>query len=379
MKPRIPDYHETARREAAVVAATPDPFFTWPVDRIIADSPFVDRGQLLAGLEAFHKERMAKIPSATRYVEAVPWVDYVIRVDRELQRLTGMSERDMALYRSLHAYVLFRGFARLALPPVEKCRVAFVPETDHGPVHIKNVDDPNTYWKPEPEPTWLFPRAEQMLYTDGVGNGLHMDDEPAEIFPLPVMQMYPLYADDVPGAVEFLRRYSPFWGRANLLLHDRQHRAAAIEKCSFNFFEVFPPGPNGAIHISGMTCRDPQSPQGQYQRAQRQKYLARFNLPADGPDTLFWGLCRQCEDKLAGGLQRLRRPARLDDLLALFTRPWPEGLNKSGQRLHKDQGLLGYTLITYAILYAEKRLLRWQRSALPACSYPDMPEEFRWD
>mgnify|MGYP001586483709 CR=1 FL=1 len=378
MNVRLPNALETAQREAAAVNAHRDEYLAWPLDRIIADSPFVERARLVAGLEAFHRERMARIPPASRYPEAVPWVDYVIRVDRELQRLTGMSGLDMALYRSLHAYVLFRGFYRLAPPSVEKCRVAYVPDSDHGQIHIKNVDDPNTYWKPEARPAWLFPQPEQTLFSDGVGNGLHMDDEPAEIFPLPVMQMYPLYSGDVPGAVGFLRRYSPFWGRANLLLHDRQKRAAAIEKCSFNFFEVFEPGPDGAIHISGMTCRDPNSPQGRFQRAQREKYLRLFGLPPDGPDSAFWAICRQCEEKLAGGLCALGRPAQLESLLQLFTRPWPAGLNKTGQRIHKDQGLLGYTLISYAILYDEKRLLRWQRSALPECRYPDSPEEFSW-
>ena len=66
------------------------------------------------------------------------------------------------------------------------------------------------------------------------------------------------------------------------------------------------------------------------------------------------------------------------NLIRLFTRPWPEGLNKSGLRVHPDQGLLGYTLISYVIIYGEQRMLRWQRSALPECRYPDVPEEFRF-
>ncbi|OGV62027.1 MAG: hypothetical protein A2498_01710 [Lentisphaerae bacterium RIFOXYC12_FULL_60_16] len=377
LKP-LPNPVETARREVATIQANPDACLKWPLDRIIADSPFLDRETLLAGLEAFRKERMAKIPSATTYPESVAWVDYVLTVDREVQRAMGFGDREMALYRDLRDYIMFRGMARVAPPAVEKCRVAYVPDSDHGELHMKNVDDPNTYWKPEGKPTWLFQQKDQTLFTDGVGNGLHMDDEPPELFPLPARNMMLYYCDDVPSGVEFLTRYKYFWGNGNYLLHDTRKRSAAIEKASRNYVEVFYPGPDGRSHISGMTCRDPKSPQGAYQRAQRRKYLKLFNLPDDGPDMCFWNACEKFEAKLANGLKDLGTPAKMDNLIRLFTRPWPEGLNKSGLRVHPDQGLLGYTLISYVIIYGEQRMLRWQRSALPECRYPDVPEEFRF-
>lgn len=378
----LPDPNQIACREAAHLANNREQYLEFPVQRVLSDSPFADRHALLDGITTFHRERMARTPDPIRYPESAPWVEVVRETDRRLQELTGISDTDLAIFRSLHAYVQFRGMqaaATLRQPAMtEKCRVAYIPDSDHGALHIKNLDDPREHWKPEGEPTWLYPRDDRNLFSDGVGNGLHMDDEPDDIFPLPVRVMYREFTDDVPGAVEFLTRYASFWGSANILLYDRSQRVVAIEKCSHNFIEVFEPAANGCGHISGMTCRDPASPQGRYQTAQRDKYLKLFGRDDQCADALFWNMCRQFENKLAAALANLPRPAPMNELVELFTRAWPEGLRKTGQRLHPDQGLIGYTLITLFLLQAERRLLRWQRSALPDFIYPDTPEEFRF-
>jgi hypothetical protein len=374
----LPSALETAQREAQQIRANRDLYLKAPLERILADAWFVDSRSLLAGLTAFHQERMARVPSRAQYPEAQPWVDYVRTVDREVQRLAELSDADLALLRSLHAYLLFRGFGHAQPAGAEKCRVAYLPESNHGRLHVKNVDDPIAHWRPEGKPTWLFSLPDQKLWSDGVGSGLHLDDEPPEIFPLPVLAMFRQYADDVPTAVAFLTRYSPFWGNCNILLHDSRKRSVAIEKCSYNYIEVFHPGPDGRSHISGMTCRDPQSPQGRYQSAQRQKYLRLFNRPADCSDNAFWDMCGLFERKLAAFLREEPRPAQLEGVIRLFTTPWPQGLNKTGQRIHPEQKLFAYTLISYVILLDERKLLRWQRGLAPEVKYPAKPEVFEF-
>ncbi len=375
----IPDPVAASQREAAVLTANRQVSLYAALDRVLADAPFVSRDRALAGLAAFHRERMAKIPSSTKYPESAPWVEYVLAVDRGVQRLAGLSDEEMALYRSLHDYLAFRGFGLAAAAPgAEKCRVAYVPESDRGRVQFKNVDDPATHWKPEGPPTHRWPKRDQTLWSDGVGSGMHLDDEPEETFPLPVRQMLPQLCADVPGTVEFLTRYSSFWGRANMLFHDAQKRSVAIEKCSYNYIEVFYPGPDGISHISGMTCRDASSPLGRYQEAQRRKYLAMFNRLEDSPDMAFWSTCRKFEEKLASSLAAMGPRPRFEDIVRLFTTPWPEGLNKTGQRLHPKQGLIGYTLMSYGILLDEGRMIRWQRSAPPELKYPDQPEVYEF-
>jgi hypothetical protein len=363
--PTAPDPLAAAKMVADRVNADRKQWLVTPIDRVLTDSPFVDRASLVDGLEAFHKERMSKRPSVAKYPESTPWVDYALKYEAELVRLASLSAFELATLQSLGSFTAWRGFAqaRIVRPAAvdEKCRVAFVPDTELGRVHIKNVDDPITHWKPQTD-TPQFDYYNADLVSDGVGSGLHMDIEPLELFPLPALTMYKQYATDVPGAVDFLRRYSSFWGGGNLLVRDKQNRSAAIEKCSYSFFEVFYPGPDGRSHISGMTCRDPDSPQGRHQTLMRKRYVERFNIGEDCADNAFWDVCFKCEKKLAKAIKDLGPKAGSDALINVFKTPYPEGLNKTGMRLHPKQGLLGYTLITQAVLLDKREIRRWQRS-----------------
>lgn len=371
----VPDPKAAARAEADTIARDRDFALERPLERIILDSPFLDAATVRRETLRFHQERMAKIPSSAKYPEAGPWVNYRIELDRELKQLANLTDEELALYRSVWDYVCFRGVAAAApAPPVEKCRVLYAPETDRGQLHIKNVDDPAKHWKPHPPLTGRVNAYDNPLGTDGVGSGLHFDDEPEEIFPLPALIMCRAACSDVPGAVEFLTRYKSFWGRANFIVYDRQKRSAAIEKSSYNFIEVHYPGGNGVSYISGMTCRDPNSPQGKYVQRQRDKYIERFNRGADGVDRRFWATARQFEDKLAGAVKAMSKPAKSADIVDLFTTPWPQGLNKTGSRVHEDQALVAYTLQTVAVFRDEGKYYRWQRTEPPGLTYPTRPE-----
>jgi len=371
---RLPDPLRKAQQEADRLRATPALYLEAPIERVIADSPQLDRRVLLEGIEQFHAERMVKVPPPARYPESLPWVDHILAVDRELRRLAGLTDRQMAIYRSLSEYLTFRGFAHAARRAAgdERCRGAYLPDTDRGEMTIKNVDDPLSYWKPDRSVPKALPGS-ALLNMIGVGSGLHMDEEPDEIFPLPAREMVHHYADDVPAAVEFFKRYCPFWGRCNIILFDRMKRSCVIEKCSFKYMDVFWSGPDGQSHVSGMVCRDPETVQGRHQQAMRQRYLKLFGLPPDGPDGAFWAACRKFEDKLAGALRAMGPRPGFEGLVGLFVTPWPEGLNKTGLRPHPESGLVGYTLQTHVSLLDERKYLRWQRSE-DGSTYPAQPE-----
>ncbi len=361
-----------AQSEADHITAQGYDVFERAVQRVLFDAPWLASESLLDGLESFHQERIDKVPSATTYPESSVWVDYVLSVDRELKRLLNLDARQIAIYRSLNDFLMFRGIARSSLRQQEKCRVVYIPQTDHGQFHAKNIDDPAPpNWRPQPKPEAL-PHAGNLVW-DGVGSGLHLDDEPDEIFPLPITTMYQHYADDVPSAVDFLTKYSKFFGGMNFVLHDRQKRSVAIEKCSRNFIEVFEPDPtSGFSHCSGMACRNPESPQASYQRAKRQEYCEKFGLPNDGPDWTFWNACHTAEEMLASGVRSMLGTPRRDDLFKHFTTPWPDGLNKPGVKLHPEQTVPEYTLITSVTLIDELIHYRWQRDE--DLKYPDEPE-----
>lgn len=370
MPPTFTDPVAAARAEAQAINRNRHLELDSMIDRVMADAPWVDRANLLAGLTAFHKERMAKVPSAAKYPEAKPWVEHRVALDRELKKQANLTDEQLAMRRSLGDYLTFRGFASAKPVMTEKCRVAYLPDTDHGQLHIKNVDDPATYWTGNmPVPAEL--PLNGAIVDDGVGSGLHVDDEPEEIFPLDARVMMPHYASDVPGAVEFFTRYKNFWGGCNVVVRDKQKRGVAIEKCSFNFIEVFYPGPDGRSHCSGMACRDPQSPQAKYQKARRDGYVKKFNLGAEAPDETFWAACDRAEKMLADGLARLGKVPKLDDVLKLFITPWPDGLNKDGSKLHPGQPVVEYTLLTHGSLLDQKKYFRWVRDGKTL----KMPEE----
>ena len=381
----LPDPREVARAEAERINADRFMALDRPLERVMIDAPFLEREALLEGLEAFHKERMSRVPPTAKYPESKPWVEHILKVDSELQSQANLTGRELAMLRSLYPYLRFRGiraFHAKALKSAtardEKCRAAFIPHTDHGRVQFKNLDDPATHWKPEPKPTWHFAKEGQTLFTDGVGSGLHIDEEPDDIFPLNPQAMFRHYCDDTPSSVEFLTRYCPFWHSANFLIYDTKDRSVAIEKCSAKHIEVYQPDKNGVSYISGMTCRDPNSKQGAHQRKMRDEYCKMFGLPDDGPDRTFWATAWKFEQKLASLLKTLTKPAKLADITKLFITPWPEGLNKTGARIHKDQGLVGYTLAVYLYLRDKREVRRWQRTAYPELKFPETPEVFTY-
>jgi hypothetical protein len=369
MAPKLPDPLAVARTQADAIKAERHMFLEVPLQRVLNDAPFVDRDSLLAGLHRFHAERMAKVPSKTKYPESTPWVDHVLAVDRELKKLANLSDADMAMLRSLHHYLMFRGFAKAQpskggrgkapLVMAEKCRIVFHPNTDRGAIHIKNVDDPCTHFKTDRTPPKGSPWSNGLVI-DGVGSGLHIDDEPEEIFPLNALTMVHHYTDETPGAREFLTRYKSFWGGANEVIRDAKKRHIGVEKCSYNHIEFFE-DPQGYSHCSGMVCRDPKSPQGKYQAAKRNQYLEKFGQPKDGPDQVFWDACDIAEHKLADGMKKLGPKPKADDIFKLFLTEWPNGLHKAGAKLHPNQSVEEYTLVTHATLIDEKAYYRWQR------------------
>jgi hypothetical protein len=370
-------------------------FIDGPVERVMADSPWADRDVLFGGLVDFHHERLSHIPSPERFPEAQTWVEQRLAVEQELTA-AGLSDWDRAVLGGMNDYLSFRGY-RLAAkkrrasgsggfgpPSVEKCRVAFVPETDQGAVFIKNTDDPATFWrKDRTSERFISGLAsfDQPIRLPGVGSGLHLDIEPDEIFPLPILEMIGHFCFDLSSAVEFLTRYCSFLHGANYVVVDRERRSAAVEKCSRGFIDVWYPTVKGRSHVSGMVCRDPNSPQGRHQRAMREEYIGisggRWD-PKESVDVAFWEACDLADRILADFLNDPNQIA-VDALQNLFITPFPKGLRKDGAKFHQNQPYIEYTLITYLALLDKRRLVRFQCDDPPEMTWPDEPEVYDVD
>ncbi len=364
MEQPIADLEKSARVEAERILASRDATVNAYLNRLMKASPFLDRAEVAGEVRKFHVERMGKVPAKAKYPEAQRWAEHQLKLDARVKELAGLTDEEMAVYRSLASYMTFRGYrmmgAKIAARStfeVEKCRVAYVPDTDEGVVHIKNLDDPITFWKKRP-PITEFPK--DGLQWDATGSGLHLDNEPEDTFPLPVPVMCKELCTTVPEAVAFLTRYCSFYGKQNILLFDGKNPTAAIEKCSYNFIQVNGPDKHGRNHISGMVCRDINSPVGKHQAAMRLEYLKLFGLPLDGPDAAYWAASGKAEVRLATFLSQ-PGPLKAEELLTFFVTPRPEGLNKNGDWVHPEQEVLDWTLATTAYFWGSKKVVRWQR------------------
>jgi hypothetical protein len=374
------DPYARAKAKADTINQDREVHLDWAVQRVLLDAPHMDKQSLLQGLDAFHAQRMETIPSHQKYPEAAPWVQLMLTYEKELKKQADLTSTQVAQIMSMGDYLRFRAFKQGVKPAassVEKCRVAFVPDTDRGVMHIKNVDDPSRNWAPDPTPKAL-PFGDKTLAWDGTGSGLHIDDEPEEIFPLDVHAMLTAEdINDVPGAVAFLTRYGKFWSRANCVLHDEKQRSVAIEKCTRNHMQVHYPGPDGRSWCSGMVCRDKNSDIAKYQAAKRNEYIERFNLPKDGPDVSFWNAADRLEVQLANLITSQPKPASSQAIIDEFLKPYSKGgLNKDGTKSHPQQGHAPYTLNTRVMFLDQKVYLRWNRDK--NMNRPDQPERFEF-
>jgi len=329
-------------------------------------------------VRAFHKERLDAVPDLTKYPELVGYRDLLMEEQRGM-RDAGVDEDTLALSGTLNFWRDTKlqqetGKAHYAMALPEKCRVLYVPETDRGAIHAKNVDDPLTYWKPRPThaPGTPWPYANHPLVFDGVGSGLHIDEMPPEIFPVNVLELCREHCGTVEEATEFHVRYNYFWASANRLIHDHKGNSVAMEKTRCR---IATRGPNekGINFITGMGSLDPEL--SAYQKQQRQKYLDQQGWTwADSPDGCFFTSCENKWKNMARYVDELSLNPTFDNVKTLMEQRDQSGpMCLTGEKCHPDQTAPGCTLVMDMYLMDEKKLHRRQwRGSTPA--YLDTPE-----
>jgi hypothetical protein len=262
------------------------------------------------------------------------------------------------------------------LPTVltEKCRTAYLSDSDVGALVAANKDDPLGDFKPDSRPPPA--QSETRVWYDGAGSGLHIDEEPPGFFPVDyrtMMDAVSRTARDVPDAVEMLEHLSPHWGRGNVLLIDREKRSARIDKCSFHRFAARVNTGSRAEHISGMVCFDPGYKA--YQRSLREAYLESVQGTWDGYEGAAFDANDLKDRVLDEGLRKLETDPTYDGLLDLLTcHDRPGYLCKHGDPVQPGEPApREYTLLRVFWLIDRKECHRWQWDAeknLPTCQAP---------
>jgi hypothetical protein len=349
-------WHDAARCLATLLS--------WPKEKVVAE------------VLAYHRERLDAVPDLTRYPELRGYRDLLVEEHRGM-RDAGADDETISLAATLNFWrdtrllqQTGRGWHAPVMP--EKCRVVYVPETDEGVLHAKNVDDPLTYWKPRPP----YPQGAPWPWThplmfDGVGSGLHVDEIPPEIFPVGVLELCKEHCTTVDAATDFLARYNYFWSSQNLLIHDQHGNSMAFEKTRCRV-ATRKPNVKGVNFINGMGALDPGI--RDHQRRMRAQYLEQTG---QGPDTLesrYFAFCEKKWENMARLVERLPADPGLDDVTSLMEQRDPSGpMCLTGQKVHPDEPAPGCTLVMDVWFMDKKKLHRRQwRGDTPA--YLDTPE-----
>jgi hypothetical protein len=326
---------------------------------------------------SFHKERLASEPDLNQYPELRGYRDLVLEEERGLFD-AGADEALIALSRSLEFWRMTRlreetGRAWFAQAAPEKCRIIYLAHSDRGALHLKNMDDPITYWKPKPPvaPNTPWPFQHPLIF-DSVGSGLHIDEIPPEIFPVQVRELCQENCTTVEEAKEFLVRYNYFWGSQNLLVHDHHGNSVAFEK---TWCRVATRGPNaqGINFVNGMGSLDPNL--SAFQKQQRQKYLDQIGADwNDSPDGCYFTSCENKWKNMARYVDDLSLNPTWENAKQLMEMRDPSGpMCLTGAKAHPEQEVVAYTLQMRMFEIDSKRLhLRQWRDNIPV--YLDTPE-----
>ena len=322
---------------------------------------------LIQRVTTFHAERLEALPDRARYPELAEERAVLAERYRGMAD-AGMSDELIALHESMGFWFSYRCRAETGklpqggrLPPEqrERCRVVFAPETDHGPIHFKNVDDPLHTWRPLPEnePTTSDPFTP--LFFDGTGSGLHIDDVPPEIFPVDAVVLARRLCETVAEAEELLSRYNYFWGSANLLIHDIAGNAIAFDKSSRCRFALRRPGPNGVIYVNGMSSFDPDYEA--FIEAKRDQYLRESEQNETTPEGAYFQGAKNTLANMQRRMAAFEKNPTEADLYAHLSSRDPDGpLCRPGIQAHPDEPTRDATLLQRCY-YPRERIMRWRQ------------------
>ncbi len=322
---------------------------------------------LIARIVAFHDERLDAVPDLTVYPELAGEREVLLARYRGMAD-AGMSRELIALNESLKFWCDYRCRTETGciphggpLPPEqrERCRVLYAPETDRGPLHFKNVDDPLHSWKPMPETFDPGPWPFSPLAFDGVGSGLHIDDAPPEIFPADAVSLAKRYCSTVPEAEEFLIRYNYFWASANLLVHDENGYGVAIDKSSRCQYAIRRQGSNGVLYINGMSSFDDA-----YQtmiETRRKQYLIETGQDETTPEGAYFRFAEGTLRNMKRRMADFERNPTEASLIEHFSSRDPDGpLCRPGKQHHPDDPIRAATLFQRCY-YLSDRVMKWRQ------------------
>lgn len=351
--------------------------------RAIAVALGCPKKEIIARVVDFHRERVDAVPSLRKYPELKGWRERILEEERGI-RDAGVDLTDYMLFKTLRFWQKTRLYEEtgrvVSVSPSseeERCRVLYVPESDVGALHAKNVDRLLSYWKPRP----AFPRKakwpfQHPLVFDGVGSGLLIDETSPEIFPVDVRELCKEHCTTVKEATEFMTRYNYFWRGQNLLIHDHRGNSIALDKTACRI-AVRKPNAQGISFVNGMGSLDPDL--NAFIRRQRQKFLDLMKWTwEDSPDGCFYRVCENKWRNMQKYVGELSLRPTFDNVKQLMEQRDKDGpMCLTGGVCHPKQKEGGYTVVMDIYMMDRKQLHRRQwKGKIPA--FLDHPERVRF-
>ena len=300
-----------------------------------------------------------------------------------MSTLTGEVQSELRGYRDIlefwRATRLFEqtGIAYYAHTLPANCRIIYMANSDRGALHLKNIDDPLTYWQahaPVPKNSpWPF---QHPMVFDGVSSGLHIDEIPPEIFPVDVHGLFREHCTTASEAEEFMVKYNYFWRGQNLIVHDHFGNSVAFEKTSCRV-ATRKPNAQGINFVNEMGALDPEIQE--YQKCQRERWLKQNNWEwNDSPDGCAFTVYGQQWKNLARYVDALSTEPTWENAKQVMEQRDPSGpMCLTGEKSHPGQVVAGCTLWMDIYEMDNKRLHRRQwRGDVPA--YFDTPERVQF-
>jgi hypothetical protein len=328
----------------------------------------VSRDAVAQLLGEYNRKRLAAVPDLRRYPE-LRGMRELLEAERQGTREgAGLDDAQAAANADGLYYIHRECYAKLHLQKA-RCTWVYFGSSDHGTLMGNNLDTSPD--EPYGQPEW--PKLNEHLVVGGVSSGVFLDETPPEIFPAPVWKLVARYCRTAAEAVEMLTRYNYFWGPGNVLLADRRHQVAMLEKSACRIGVRW--SPDGFGFVTAMTAEHPEM--NAFLADRRAASLAPRGLAAPCADTRYW----DAQDKRRLIINRLlnesRRNPTLEGLRQIMQYRGTDGMVcDNGDTLYPGDPPIEFTIRTQIFCLSEGRALWWTRdnaTGAPSWKHP-MPE-----
>lgn len=312
--------------------------------------------KILEAIEACNQERLDALPSTTKYPELRGMRDLIdaqwrgVTDGAKLDRMLSAMDRCKTFF--IHRYIHGNRLERFAA----RCTCIYFPTSEAGAIMGNNLDaDPD---EPFNAPTSI---AGEHLVRGGVSSGVPMDEESPEIFPVPVHQLIERYCKTAAEAVEMFERYGDFWGPGNMIVADRDHNVAMIEKTAQRMSVRW--SKDGFGFVTAMVQVDPELKK--FVQQKRLDWLKSRGMDPDNcDDTVYWAAQDRRQKLMEELLEEARAKPTVEALRKMLQfrddkRGWSAVCGEPIRPGVKGTGCYEHTLRTQVWLLAQGKAKWW--------------------